>query len=165
MHIDHTTFRTNYLAETRDFLLKVFNLAEGPRPARIAAGIKGHWLYYKNAPLIHLIQSAPFNQASIDRATEAIDQTGFFMEGHEIFKQKLTTLNIPYSLMDLPEIGERRGPGNFLPRIRTGKWANHFIVTWISDILSHVHRADGRPGYNLRTSGQDNLSYLNKKVD
>ena len=41
-------------------------------------------------------------------AAEAIDHTGFFMEDYDGFKLKLTALGVPFSLMDLPEIGERR---------------------------------------------------------
>jgi catechol 2,3-dioxygenase-like lactoylglutathione lyase family enzyme len=59
MHIDHTTLRTAQLEKTKDFLIRVFDLAEGPRPAVIAENIVGYWLYYKKAPIIHLIESHP----------------------------------------------------------------------------------------------------------
>ncbi len=108
MHIDHTTLRTSYITETKDFLLKVFDLTIGPRPSSIENSIVGHWLYYKDAPIIHLIQSNPLRKPSLDMATEAIDHTGFFMENYGEFKQKLIDLEVPFSLMDLPEIGERR---------------------------------------------------------
>ena len=109
MHIDHTTLRTSRLELTRDFLIAVFDMSVGERPARIAEGIPGYWLYFKDKPLIHLIQSdarqiinsgAPFS--------EAIDHTAFFMEDYTAFKQKLIALKIPFNLMDLPDIGERR---------------------------------------------------------
>ena len=108
MHIDHTTLRTRYLEETKTFLLKVFELTEGPRPARIASGIQGYWLYHNNAPIIHLIQSAHFYKSGPDHSSEAIDHTAFFMEDYEAFHQKLLDLKIPYSTMELPEIGEQR---------------------------------------------------------
>jgi catechol 2,3-dioxygenase-like lactoylglutathione lyase family enzyme len=108
MHIDHTTLRTSQLEKTRDFLINVFDLAEGPRPAVIAAGIPGYWLYYKDAPLIHLIQSSFYYRQQSNMAAEAIDHTAFYMENYAAFKQKLIDLKVPHSLMDLPDIGERR---------------------------------------------------------
>ena len=108
MHIDHTTLRTEQLEKTRDFLIRVFDLVEGPRPAVIAENIKGYWLYHKKAPLIHLIESRPYPGTVTGDAVEAIDHTAFFMEGYDGFRKKLDELNIPYSLMDLPDINERR---------------------------------------------------------
>jgi glyoxylase I family protein len=108
MHIDHTTLRTRHLEKTKDFLIRVFDLEAGPRPAVIAAGIPGYWLYYQNSPLIHLIQSSFYYQQQANQAAEAIDHTAFYMQNYDAFKQKLTDLNVPYSLMDLPDIGERR---------------------------------------------------------
>lgn len=108
MHIDHTTLRTSQLEKTKDFLLNIFDLTEGPRPAVIAANIPGYWLYHKDSPLIHLIKSAFYYNQQADHATEAIDHTAFYLENYDAFKQKLLNLKIPHSLMDLPDIGERR---------------------------------------------------------
>ena len=108
MHIDHTTLRTRELEKTKEFLIRVFDLKQGERPAVIAANIPGYWLYYEDKPLIHLIQSSYFHKMGADNSSEAIDHTAFFMEGHEAFKQKLITLKITYSLMDISDIGERR---------------------------------------------------------
>ncbi|MDP9079044.1 MAG: glyoxalase [Bacteroidota bacterium] len=108
MHIDHTTIRTSKLEQTKDFFLKVFDIKVGSRPARIAANILGYWLYFDDAPLIHLIQSYPDGRPVKESASEAIDHTGFSMEGYDAFKDKLDSLGILYSPMDLPEIGERR---------------------------------------------------------
>jgi glyoxylase I family protein len=108
MHIDHTTLRTRELEKTKEFLTRVFDLQPGERPAVIAANIPGYWLYHKDKPLIHLIQSSYYYKTAIDNSAEAIDHTAFFMEDYEAFKQKLTELKIPYSLMDLTDIGERR---------------------------------------------------------
>jgi glyoxylase I family protein len=108
MHIDHTTLRTRELEKTKEFLIRVFDLQTGERPAVIAANIPGYWLYYKDKPLIHLIQSSYYYKIAINNLAEAIDHTAFFLEDYEGFKQKLTELKIPYSLMDLPDIGERR---------------------------------------------------------
>jgi glyoxylase I family protein len=108
MHIDHTTLRTAHLEKTRDFMVLVFDLVVGPRPAAIAANISGYWLYYKDAPIVHLIESPYYYNELTDTATEAIDHTAFFMEDYEAFKQKLTDLQVPFSLMSLPDIGERR---------------------------------------------------------
>ena len=108
MHIDHTTLRTNELEKTKEFLIRVFDLKSGERPAIIAGSIPGYWLYYNDKPLIHLIKSSYFNKTSLDNSSEAIDHTAFYMENYEEFKQKLMELKVTYSLMDLPDIGERR---------------------------------------------------------
>ncbi|MDB5150188.1 MAG: Glyoxalase/bleomycin resistance protein/dioxygenase [Mucilaginibacter sp.] len=108
MHIDHTTLRTSRLEETRDFLVSVFDLVEGLRPALIAANIPGHWLYWHDAALVHLIQNSYFQQGGANGASEAIDHTAFYMENYDAFKQKLSDLKVPFSLMNLPDIGERR---------------------------------------------------------
>ena len=108
MHIDHTTFRTNHLIETRDFLLAVFDLVEGPRPETIVAAVDGYWLYHQNWPLIHIIKSPINTQNRQDDAAEAIDHTAFVLKGYDSFKQKLIDLHVSFSIMDLPEIGVRR---------------------------------------------------------
>lgn len=108
MHIDHTTLRTDHLEETRDFFIQVFGLTEGPRPEAIASAIPGHWLYWKDAPIVHLIPASIHHDRSGHAAAEAIDHTAFFMDDYEGFKKKLTSLGIRFSTMDLPEIGERR---------------------------------------------------------
>ena len=107
MHIDHTTLRTAHLEETKDFMVRVFDLVVGPRPATIAANINGYWLYCKDAPIVHLIES-PYYYEPAGPATEAIDHTAFFMEDYDGFKQRLTDLRVPFSLMNLSDIGERR---------------------------------------------------------
>ncbi|MEJ5995917.1 hypothetical protein WG904_15920 [Pedobacter sp. Du54] len=108
MHIDHTTFRTNHLEQTRDFLIAIFELVEGPRPATIAAAVDGYWLYHNNWPLIHIIQSQPTMQDRQDDAAEAIDHTAFVLKNYDSFKQKLIDLNIQFSVMDVPELSIRR---------------------------------------------------------
>jgi hypothetical protein len=89
-------------------MVKVFDLIVGPRPAVIAANIRGYWLYSNGAPIVHLIESSWYNAESTDKAAEDIDHTAFFMEDYDGFKQRLTDLQIRYSVMDLPDIGERR---------------------------------------------------------
>ncbi|HEY0297741.1 MAG TPA: VOC family protein [Arachidicoccus sp.] len=108
MHIDHTTLRTAQLEKTKDFLLKVFELSVGKRPDIIARNIPGYWLYFEDKPLIHLIESSFYHHSRPDNSSEAIDHTAFYMEGYEAFKNKLIMLHIPFSKMDLPDIGERR---------------------------------------------------------
>jgi len=108
MHIDHTTLRTDHLEETRDFFIRVFGMVEGPRPASIARAIPGHWLYWKDAPLVHLIPGSFYHDRTGKAAAEAIDHTAFYMEDYDGFKQRLIDLGIKFSPMDLPETGERR---------------------------------------------------------
>lgn len=104
MTLDHITIRTTDLKETKDFFLKVFDLEEKPRPKAIER-IPGHWLFHNDAPLIHLIGSRGSGQ---DRGAEAFDHVGIKLEGYSDFKRKLEGLKVPYSLMDLPELNERR---------------------------------------------------------
>lgn len=104
MQLDHITIRTRNLTATRDFFLELFDLEERPRPKAIKR-IPGHWLYSQDKPIIHLIGSHGFG---IDKAAEAFDHVGFRLEGYEDFRAKLDRLNIKYSLMDLPELTERR---------------------------------------------------------
>jgi glyoxylase I family protein len=104
MKLDHVTIRTTDLKETKDFFLKVFDLEEKPRP-KVIQRIPGHWLYHNDEPLVHLIGSRGSGQ---DFAAEAIDHVGIKLEGYANFKKKLEGLSIPFSLMDIPELDERR---------------------------------------------------------
>lgn len=104
MQLDHITLRTRDLPGTRDFFLTVFDLEERPRPKAIQR-IPGHWLYAGDQPLVHLIGSRGFG---MDGAAEAIDHVGIRLKGYTEFRVKLERLAVPYSTMDLPEIGERR---------------------------------------------------------
>lgn len=108
MHIDHTTLRTRDLDKTKNFMVAIFDLEVGERPAAIAAKIPGYWLYWKESPLVHLIQSNYFHQQGQDNSAEAIDHTAFYMDNYDEFKDKLMRMNVPMSLMNLPDIGERR---------------------------------------------------------
>ncbi|MBW8683844.1 VOC family protein [Chitinophaga rhizophila] len=108
MHIDHTTIRTDQLEEPRDFLISVFGLREGPRPESIARTIRGYWLYWKDAPLIHLIAATADYERNGQQPAEAIDHTAFVLDDYEAFRQHLTNLGIRFSVKDLPEIGVRR---------------------------------------------------------
>lgn len=105
MYVDHVTLRTRDLSKTRDFLIQVLELEERHRPAVIQNMMPGHWLYADDQPLFHLI---PGHGTGQDHASEAIDHVGIHLEGYNEFRKKLEDLNIPHSLMDLPEIEERR---------------------------------------------------------
>lgn len=104
MKLDHVTIRTRDLKGTKNFFLEVFDLEEKPRP-KIIQRISGHWLFHKNEPLIHLIQS---NGNPLDQTTEGLDHVGIKLEDYQSFKQKLKGLNIEMYLMDIKEINERR---------------------------------------------------------
>jgi glyoxylase I family protein len=109
MHLDHVTIRTNELLLNRDFLTSVLPLVEGPRPASIIAIIDGHWLYYKDWPLVHLIQS-PFAPNTTDNEqAEAIDHFAFILEiDYQTFKEKLQQLNISFICNHTPELNRKR---------------------------------------------------------
>ena len=104
MIIDHITIRTRNLPTMLEFFLKVFDLEERERP-KVIQRIPGHWLYSEGNPIIHLIGSHGYG---IDRAAEAFDHIGLRLEGYTKFRSKLDNLSIKYSLMDIPEINERR---------------------------------------------------------
>jgi len=105
MHLDHITIRTRDLPGTRSFLLEVFDeLEERERPQAIRR-IPGHWLYAHDKPIVHLIGAWGYG---VDSAAEAYDHVGIQLDDYSAFRARLEALNIPYSKMDLAELGERR---------------------------------------------------------
>jgi catechol 2,3-dioxygenase-like lactoylglutathione lyase family enzyme len=100
--LDHVTLRTNDLEGTRAFLEVVLDLRPGYRPA---FSFPGYWLYADADPVVHLI---PGYGGPADRTGETIDHVGFRLAGHDGMRCKLDGLGIPYSRMELPELGERR---------------------------------------------------------
>jgi catechol 2,3-dioxygenase-like lactoylglutathione lyase family enzyme len=102
MQLDHVTLRTVDLEGTRQFLQDLLGLTVGLRPN---FGFPGYWLYRGNEPIVHLI---PGGGAPVGRDAETIDHVGFRLEGYDPFRQRLDATGIPYSTMDLPDLGERR---------------------------------------------------------
>ncbi|OSJ26550.1 glyoxalase [Bradyrhizobium japonicum] len=100
--LDHVTLRTNDLEGTRAFLEAVLDLKPGYRPA---FSFPGYWLYADGDPVVHLI---PGHGGPADRTGETIDHVGFRLADHDGMRRKLDSLGIPYSRMELPELGERR---------------------------------------------------------
>lgn len=103
MHLDHVTIRARDMESTKAFFLKVFDLEERPRP-RVIQHIPGHWLFHKNQPLVHIISTYDNRM----NAYGSIDHVGIHLEGYHDFRKKLESLRIPYSPMDIEELGERR---------------------------------------------------------
>ena len=109
MHLDHVTIRTNELTINRDFLISVLPLVEGPRPASIIAAVDGHWLYYKDWPLVHLIKSPLEPIQNEKENAEAIDHFAFVLSmDYRAFKEKLVSLNIPFRKNHTPELNRKR---------------------------------------------------------
>lgn len=104
MEIDHVTIRTRDIVGTRDFFVTVFDLVEGARPEAIQR-IPGCWLFDGGRPIVHIIGSRGMGR---DFAAETIDHVGFRRDDYADFRAKLDGLGIPYSLMDLRDIQERR---------------------------------------------------------
>ncbi|MBK5569017.1 glyoxalase [Ensifer sp. SSB1] len=104
MQLDHVTIRTADIHATRAFFETVFDLTVGERPSAIRR-IPGCWLYADGQPIVHIIGS---RGAGFDLAAEAIDHVGFRLQGYAAFRTRLDGFAIPYSTMDLPDIGERR---------------------------------------------------------
>ena len=100
--LDHVTLRTNDLDGTRAFLETVLDLKPGYRPA---FSFPGYWLYADGDPVVHLI---PGQGGPADRTGETIDHVGFRLADHDGMRRRLDGLGIPYSRMELPELGERR---------------------------------------------------------
>lgn len=109
MKLDHVTIRTHQLTLNRDFLISVLPLVEGSRPASIIASVDGHWLYFKDWPLVHLIKSAIAPNENIEEQAEAIDHFAFVLDlDYNQFKEKLTYLNIPFRRSHMPELNRKR---------------------------------------------------------
>lgn len=104
MQLDHVTIRTADIDATRAFFETVFDLTVGERPATIRR-IPGCWLYADGKPIVHVIGS---HGAGFGGAAEAIDHVGFRLDNYTAFRARLDRLAIPYSTMDLADIGERR---------------------------------------------------------
>jgi catechol 2,3-dioxygenase-like lactoylglutathione lyase family enzyme len=112
MQLDHVTLRTADLEGARRFLQDLLGLTVGFRPN---FGFPGYWLYRGDEPIVHLI---PGGGTTVGRDAETIDHVGFRLEGYGAFRRKLDIAGIPYSTMDLPELGEQRlfvrTPGSIL---------------------------------------------------
>ncbi|MCB1456426.1 MAG: glyoxalase [Nitratireductor sp.] len=106
MQFDHLTIRTRDLGATKAFFEQVLDLSEGERPA-IIRRIPGYWLFDGNRrPVVHLIGSAG---GDAGHPAEAIDHVGIRPDGsYSAFRARLERLGIPYSLMDVVELQERR---------------------------------------------------------
>jgi catechol 2,3-dioxygenase-like lactoylglutathione lyase family enzyme len=102
MKLDHVTLRTHDLEGTRIFLERILGVAEGYRPP---FSFPGYWLYAEGEPVIHLI---PGQGGVVDRRGEIIDHAAFRLEGYDEHRNRFDRLAVPYSTMDLPDIGERR---------------------------------------------------------
>lgn len=102
MQLDHVTLRTADLEGTRQFLQDLLGLTVGFRPN---FSFPGYWLYRGGEPIVHLI---PGGGATVSRDAETIDHIGFRLDGYDRLRRKLDSAGIAYSIMDLPELGERR---------------------------------------------------------
>jgi catechol 2,3-dioxygenase-like lactoylglutathione lyase family enzyme len=100
--LDHVTIRSGDLEGTKGFFETILGLEAGHRPA---FSFPGYWLYADGKPIVNLI---PCTGGPVDRAGETIDHVAFCLSGHEEMRRKLERLSMPYSQMDLPELGERR---------------------------------------------------------
>src|SRR5258707_7370087 len=100
--LDHTALRTHDLEGTRAFVETVLDLNPGYRPA---FAFPGYWLYAADEPIVHLI---PGQGGSVDRGGETIDHVGFRLTDYDGMRARLEALAVPYSRMELPELGERR---------------------------------------------------------
>ena len=100
--LDHVTLRTRDLEGAKAFFETVLGLEAGYRPA---FPFPGYWLYAAGQPIVHLI---PGQGDPVDRSGETIDHVAFRLDDHGAMREKLDRRSIPYSQMNLPELGERR---------------------------------------------------------
>ena len=100
--LDHVTLRTHDLDATRGFFEAILGLTVGFRPP---FPFPGYWLYDGAEPIVHLIPGPP---VAGDRNREGVDHAAFRISDYGVTRGKLDRLDIPYSTMELPEIGERR---------------------------------------------------------
>lgn len=133
--LDHATLRTRDLEGTKAFFETVLGLEAGYRPAFPFAG---YWLYAAGRPIVHLI---PGQGGPVDRSGETIDHVAFRMDNPEAMRLKLDRPAIPYSQMNLPELGERclfsRTPTGILLEL-VFRAANAELVTSTSQERSHA---------------------------
>jgi catechol 2,3-dioxygenase-like lactoylglutathione lyase family enzyme len=102
MILDHVTLRTADLEGTRAFIEAALDLKVGYRPP---FSFPGYWLYAGDEPIVHLL---PGRAGPVDRHGEMIDHVGFRLDDYDGQCRRLDELNIIYSTMELPELGERR---------------------------------------------------------
>jgi catechol 2,3-dioxygenase-like lactoylglutathione lyase family enzyme len=102
MELDHATLRTHDLEGTRAFFEAVLEMKPGYRPA---FSFPGYWLCAGDKPIVHLI---PGHGGSLGHDGETIDHVAFRLADYDGMQGKLDSLAIPYSRMELPELGERR---------------------------------------------------------
>jgi catechol 2,3-dioxygenase-like lactoylglutathione lyase family enzyme len=100
--LDYVTLPTKDLEAAKALFETVLGLEVGYRPTFPFAD---HWVYAAGRPIVHLI---PGQGAPVDRTGETIYHVAFRLDDHEALRLKLDRLSIPYSQMDLPELGERR---------------------------------------------------------
>jgi len=100
--LDHVTLRTHDLEGTRAFFEAVLGLAPGYRPD---FPFPGYWLYDGDEPIVHLV---PGRGGQVDRAGETTDHIAFRLSDPDGMRRRLDDLQISYSPMELPELGERR---------------------------------------------------------
>jgi catechol 2,3-dioxygenase-like lactoylglutathione lyase family enzyme len=100
--LDYVTLQTKDLDAARAFFETVLGLEVGYRPA---FPFPGYWVYAAGRPVVHLI---PGQGDPVDRTGETIYQVAVRLDDHEALRLKLDRLSIPYSRMDVPELGERR---------------------------------------------------------
>jgi catechol 2,3-dioxygenase-like lactoylglutathione lyase family enzyme len=100
--LDHVTLRTKDPEGAKGLFETVLGLKVGYRPA---FAFPGYWLYAGGRPIVHLI---PGQAGPVGRTGEGIDHVAFRLNDYEGMRRKLGRLSIPYSQMDLPELGERR---------------------------------------------------------
>jgi catechol 2,3-dioxygenase-like lactoylglutathione lyase family enzyme len=106
MKLDHATIVTGNLEAARTFLCSIIGLSEGPRPP---FGVRGHWLYANDKPVVHLIEAGTALPAR--PAPQRIDHVALRIETAQEWSallERLRLSGLPYGLGDVPLTGERQ---------------------------------------------------------
>jgi catechol 2,3-dioxygenase-like lactoylglutathione lyase family enzyme len=106
MKLDHATIVTGNLEAARTFLCSIIGLSEGPRPP---FGVRGHWLYANDKPVVHLIDAGTALPAR--PAPQRIDHVALRIETAQEWSallERLRLSGLPYELGDVPLTGERQ---------------------------------------------------------
>lgn len=93
--LDHVNIRTSNLASLDDFYRKVLGLERGPRPA---FSFGGTWLYCGERAAVHLVERA--EQPHVEEVR--IEHFAFRAQGLADFLAHLRSLDVPYTLADVP---------------------------------------------------------------
>jgi catechol 2,3-dioxygenase-like lactoylglutathione lyase family enzyme len=113
--LDHVNITTHDIARTKDFLVSVLGLKDGPRPPLRTPGA---WLYAGEQAVVHVsfagdkeqthAARAPLGDAERAVGPGSVDHVAFRCSGYRETMAKLRALGIPTHESDVPGNGNRQ---------------------------------------------------------